>query len=247
MVNYSNTKIYKIWSTQGPMIYVGSTTKEYLSQRMDTHRGQYKHWKSGKTTKITTSFKLFDEYGFENCMIELLEAKSCSDNHEKIQLEAKHIRELDCVNKVIPGRTRADYRKDNKDKIKEYQDTNKDRIQEYREANKEKIQEQRKGFREANKDKIKAADKAYKEANKDKIRETNKIYCELNKEKIRDRQKAYNETNQDKLKEKRMAYREANKDKIKERKKQYYEANKDKIKERQTKKQLDENPSELVA
>ena len=33
MVNYSNTKIYKIWSTQGPMIYVSSTTKNtYLKE-----------------------------------------------------------------------------------------------------------------------------------------------------------------------------------------------------------------------
>ena len=32
MVNYANSKVYKIWSTQGDKIYVGSTTKQYLSQ-----------------------------------------------------------------------------------------------------------------------------------------------------------------------------------------------------------------------
>ena len=68
MVNYSNTKIYKIWSHQGEMIYVGSTTKEYLSQRMDTHRGNYTKWKKeGKG--YVSSFKIFDEYGIENCSL----------------------------------------------------------------------------------------------------------------------------------------------------------------------------------
>ena len=68
MVNYSNGKIYKIESHLGDKIYIGSTTKEYLSQRMDNHRGHYKVWKNGQGNK-TTSFELFDEYGIENCKI----------------------------------------------------------------------------------------------------------------------------------------------------------------------------------
>ena len=32
---------------------VGSTTKKYLSQRMDNHRNCYKRWKDGKTNKFT--------------------------------------------------------------------------------------------------------------------------------------------------------------------------------------------------
>ncbi len=42
MVNYTNSKVYKIWSTLGNNIYVGSTTKQYLSQRMDKHRECYR-------------------------------------------------------------------------------------------------------------------------------------------------------------------------------------------------------------
>ena len=105
MPNYQNGKVYSIRSMSRPeLIYVGSTTKEYLSQRMDSHRGAYSRWKKGGKT-YTTSYKLFDEYGIENCCIELLEAKSCCDNHEKSRLEGKHIRELECVNKIIQGRT----------------------------------------------------------------------------------------------------------------------------------------------
>ena len=55
MVNYANSKVYKIWSTQNNKIYVGSTTKQYLSQRMDSHRTGYKSWKKtyGKQLNMT--------------------------------------------------------------------------------------------------------------------------------------------------------------------------------------------------
>ena len=41
MVNYSNGKVYKIEPISGGEegdVYIGSTTKRYLSQRMNTHR-----------------------------------------------------------------------------------------------------------------------------------------------------------------------------------------------------------------
>ena len=117
MVNYANSKVYKIWSTQGDKIYVGSTTKQYLSQRMDTHRTAYKSWKDGKC-KLITSFKLFDEYGLENCSIELLEAKECNSKDELLKIEGKYIRELECVNKRLEGRTIKKWREDNKESIK---------------------------------------------------------------------------------------------------------------------------------
>ena len=131
MVNYENGKIYKIESHSGDMIYIGSTTKKYLSQRMDTHRTQYKRWKNGKY-QLVTSFKLFDEYGVENCNIVLLELFPCESKDMLLSREAHYIRTLDCVNKKIPGRTRKEWREDNKDKItedkKQYYEDNKDKI-----------------------------------------------------------------------------------------------------------------------
>ena len=76
MVNYENGKIYKIESYLGDMIYIGSTTKKYLSQRMDTHRSDYKRWKNG-VYNFVTSFTIFEEYGIENCNIVLLELCPC--------------------------------------------------------------------------------------------------------------------------------------------------------------------------
>ena len=148
MVNYTNSKVYKIWSTQGDKIYIGSTTKKYLSQRMDKHRTDYKYWKDGRHGRAT-SFILFDEYGLENCFIELIETKECNSKDELYKLEGKYIRELDCVNKNIAGRTNKEYRADNKEKIlahmKEYYNQNKeqkiDYQSKYRENNKLKIAE----------------------------------------------------------------------------------------------------------
>ena len=142
MVNYQNGKVYKIWSTTGDKIYIGSTTKEYLSQRMDKHRSSYKSWKTGKDRMIT-SYLLFDEYGLENCLIELLEAKPCNSRDELIQLEGKYIREMVCVNKCIPYRTEVE----NKEQIKKWSMNNKAHVAEYkkewRTSNIDKIKEQK--------------------------------------------------------------------------------------------------------
>ena len=53
MVNYRNSKVYKIWSTQGENIYIGSTTKQYLCQRMDKHRSNYKAFQNGTSRRDT--------------------------------------------------------------------------------------------------------------------------------------------------------------------------------------------------
>jgi len=116
---YEKAKVYKIWSTQGNKIYVGSTCKDYLSQRMTSHRESYRQWKR-TSQKFVTSYLMFDEYGLDNCFIELLESKSCRCKDELKQLEGKYIRELICVNKVIPDRQRPEYRKDTKESAKEY-------------------------------------------------------------------------------------------------------------------------------
>ena len=118
-INYKNSKVYKIWSPQGDKIYVGSTCKDYLSQRMTSHREAYRQWKR-TSHKFVTSYLIFDEYSLDNCFIELLEAKSCSSKDELKQLEGKYIRELICVNKVIPDRQRPEYRNDTKECANEY-------------------------------------------------------------------------------------------------------------------------------
>ena len=130
-IDYKNSKVYKIWSPKGDKIYVGSTTKVMLCQRMTAHREDFKRWKAGKYHYIS-SFSLFEEYGIENCFIELLEAKECNSKDELHKLEGKYIRELNCVNKVVSGRTKKEYYQDNKEHIVEYKNN-------WREENKEVI------------------------------------------------------------------------------------------------------------
>ena len=167
---YEKAKVYKIWSTQGDKIYVGSTCKEYLSQRMVSHRGDYNKWKKGTYGHIT-SFDLFEEYGVKNCFIELLEGKCCNSKDELRQLEGKYIRELDCINKCIAGQTRNEYNKryteDNKDKITEYKKN-------YYIDNKERLSEKMKQNYTDNKEKISLYHKHYRKENIEKITEHRK-------------------------------------------------------------------------
>ncbi len=175
MVNYANSKVYKIWSTRGDKIYVGSTTKQYLSQRMDAHRSCYKRWKDGSYPFIT-SFTLFDQYGLDHCFIELLEAKLCSSRDELKQIEGKFIRSLTCVNKKVEGRTRKEHYQDNKEQISEKQ-------KQYREDNKETIIERNKQYYDNHIEQLIEYQSQYRKNNKEKVAERqNKICsCECSK------------------------------------------------------------------
>jgi hypothetical protein len=113
MVNYSNGKIYIIESHLGDKIYIGSTTKEYLSQRMAKHKHDYtyfKKWRADTGFAFVTSYLLFDEYGVDNCKIELLETyyfiqsatpiSSGISQEVNLQLPRNKIRQLPGVKKV---------------------------------------------------------------------------------------------------------------------------------------------------
>ena len=111
MVNYNNGKIYKIEDLNGEMCYIGSTTKEYLSQRMTEHRQKYASWKKANSDKFTV-YDIFDKHGVSNCHIVLIEVCPCSSRDELTSREAHYIRTVECVNKVILDRGGVEYRKD---------------------------------------------------------------------------------------------------------------------------------------
>lgn len=111
MTKYNNSKIYKIIpniTDDNNEVYIGSTTKKYLSERMASHRDNYKRWKEGKVNK-TSSFILFDKYGVENCKIFLIEEIKCNSKDELRAKEAEYIRNHNCINKNIPNRSSIDY------------------------------------------------------------------------------------------------------------------------------------------
>ena len=131
--DYSKGKIYKIepiCDHDDGEIYIGSTTKKYLSQRMVRHRENYLQ---AKEKRYLTSFILFDKYGIDNCNIILLESVDAKDYNELVAREAHYIKTLKCVNKVVPLRTRKEYYDDNREifimKEKQYRQDNKDKVQ----------------------------------------------------------------------------------------------------------------------
>jgi len=181
MVNYSKAKIYKIepiCEHEAGDVYIGSTTKEYLSQRMVNHRKDYRGWLRG-ACRCVTVFKLFEKYGIENCRIELLECVNASCKDELIAREAFYIRAMNCVNKVIPDRTKEEwgreYYKNNKEEISESQ-------KKYYENNRAAILERTQKYRENNKEKINEYQQKYRENNKEKRNEKRRLRRRLKKE-----------------------------------------------------------------
>ncbi len=119
MINYNNGKIYKIepnYDHEEHEIYIGSTTKDKLCQRMATHRMHYKQWKEGTRNK-TMSHELFDKYGIENCSIILIENVNANNKDELLAREKYHINTLKCINKYVPRQTKHEYYEKNKEII----------------------------------------------------------------------------------------------------------------------------------
>ena len=116
MSKYESGKIYKIFDVGYNKCYIGSTCEE-LSQRMARHRAIYKQYAKGKRASYVSSFDLFDEFGLDNCKIELLEAVAVNNREELRQQEGKHIQNNECINKRLAGRTDQQYYKDNREAI----------------------------------------------------------------------------------------------------------------------------------
>ena len=156
---YLHSKIYKIVDNNYTKMYIGSTTQS-LAERMAGHRRHYKHKKS------TTSSLIFDEFGVDNCKIELIENVACQSKDELRQREGFYIKNNECVNRVIPTRTQKEWRDANMEKIKEYRknymptykiehlDEFKERAKKYRQEHPDKVREQLQNWRKANKEKI---------------------------------------------------------------------------------------------
>ena len=89
-----NGYVYKICSSKGNKVYIGSTRLD-INKRFNMHKASYRFWKS-KNQNYTSSFKLFEKYGVENCEIILLETCPISELHNR---EKYYIQEsLSCVN-----------------------------------------------------------------------------------------------------------------------------------------------------
>ena len=116
MPNYSDGKIYAIRSYQTDQIYIGSTTQP-LSKRFYEHKKSYERYIKDQKKAFISSFEIFK---YDDCYIEIIKACPCKTKEELLREEGILIREMNCVNRKIEGRSNKDYYKENKAKLNEY-------------------------------------------------------------------------------------------------------------------------------
>ena len=108
------------------------------------------------TYTYTCSYSILEK---NNYKIELIETYPCLTREELNAREGFHIRNTECINRCIAGRTKQEYYKENQEKIleqkKHYHEDNQDQLKEkmksYYEKNKKKILEKRKSQYETKK------------------------------------------------------------------------------------------------
>lgn len=150
---------------------------------------------------------------------------------------------LASICKVCAKRLKAEYQKNNVEKIKAYG-------KHYRETHKEQRKDSQLRYRKNNPEQYKAAILAWRDANPEKVKALRKAYNEKNKEKIKVFRLSYYKKNKEKFKLARkkwlkdnpeakyagyistMAWKRANPEKVKEINKRYYETHKNQIRQR---------------
>ena len=103
--------IYKVVDIAYSKCYIGSTC-EKLCRRFARHKSSYAQYLKGNHNK-NRCFSLFDEFGIENCKIELVEYFPCDTKEQLRQREGFHIKNTTCLNKYIAGRTHQEHYQDN--------------------------------------------------------------------------------------------------------------------------------------
>ena len=152
-VDYSKGQIYTLRSHQTDAIYIGSTCGP-LRARLCSHKSNYKTWKEGKYG-YTTSYEIVK---YDDAYIELLEDFPCDNKKELNRREGQLIRQNECVNRVVAGRTNVEWHRENK--VRSFNSQH--------------------AWYEANKDTCMARAKAHYESNKERISQykAQKVTCE---------------------------------------------------------------------
>lgn len=177
---YANGKVYKIIGDLDGPCYVGSTIN-HLSERLMNHKSGYKKWKNDSNARYMRSFDIFDQYGFDECTIVLLECCNVQTRVELLQREQHYIDTLDCVNHI-----NAINNEDQKRAIrKKWADAHPEHKKEYYIKNKEKIKQQSIEYYYENQEACSARNKIWRANNQDKIKQDMKTYAEKNKERIK--------------------------------------------------------------
>jgi hypothetical protein len=144
MPDYQQGKIYKIVCNTTGLTYYGSTTRARLASRITSHRSNFKQYKEGKS--YISSFEVLKNGNYDYSLVENYPCNSKDELHSR---ERFWIVNNACVNKVIPKRTKNEYRKDNYILMINCE-------RKSREKNKEIIRVRQREFESRNRDKLNA-------------------------------------------------------------------------------------------
>ena len=116
-------RFYKIYNPniKNSLTYIGQTTQT-LIRRFQKHKTTFNNIEKYKYTE--NSKKVFEIYGLENCIIELIEEIETKCYNE-IKQKERYLIEItpNCVNKIHPSKTPLEWREEHKNKQKEYMKT----------------------------------------------------------------------------------------------------------------------------
>ena len=175
-INYNNSKIYKIVSPTTAKIYIGSTT-QILCKRIAKHLTDYRAYIIDNTKKYMTSYEILKLGDYS---IKLIEECNFENREQLRQREGYYIKLHHdiVVNKHIAGRTKKEYRIDNKEHLNQY-------IKQYAIENKEHLNQYKKQYKIDHKEHIAEHSKQYHIDNKEYRLNQMKQYQHDNKVKLK--------------------------------------------------------------
>ena len=191
MPDYKQGKIYVIWSPNTDKVYIGSTVQP-LHKRFHEHKRRLTGQKSCRTAHEVL-------LACSDARIELIEDYPCANKAELNRRERLIMRGYDKrVNQLIAGRTDAEYRADNREKLaaqrREYNAKNKEQIAARARERYQQNREQIAAYRQRNKEQIAAQKREYNAKNKERIAAYLKEYQAKNRERLAAQQKEYRQT-----------------------------------------------------
>jgi hypothetical protein len=126
-------RVYKIVSKD--LTYVGSTVLP-LNERLRLHHNDYKAYLNGNPHYVTSYEVIKDEHE-----IQLIYEGEFENENSMRKMEGEYQRKIECVNKIIAGRTPHEYRQENREEINKkatlYRQEHTEEIQVYRQEHKE--------------------------------------------------------------------------------------------------------------
>jgi len=156
-----NAKVYKITNDLNDKIYIGSSTYQYLCNRMNCHRQMCKDTTGRRNTVL---YNYMREIGVKHFCIELIEKVQCETIQQLREREQYHIDLLKPELNMFRAIENPNYVRPH------IEETNKKNNERYY-ANKEVILKKQKEYAEKNKEAIRIRRQKYRDENKEKIKE----------------------------------------------------------------------------